>query len=344
MLQHLQELCTLCGVSGNESSVRQYIIQVLETTRHVSWKIDPLGNLLVNKHGSHRAPHALMVSAHMDEVGLIVTHVNQDGTLCIAPVGGVDASVVIGRQVLVGKDHMTGVVGTKPIHLLTDEEKHALPQFGQFVLDIGAANREQAEQVAPPGTYAYFMPDFRACGDDCIISKAIDDRVGCALLLYLLQQDMPYDFTAAFFVQEEIGLRGSKVGTYTVAPEYALVLEATTAADLPGTEEDAKVCSLGKGPVISFMDRNTIYDSEMVQLAFSVGKACHIPCQTKSRIAGGNDAGVIHTSRGGVRTLAVSLPCRYLHSPSSVASMRDIDAFTQLLPQLVEKLITLSAS
>ena len=318
MLNHFETLCNLCAVSGDEQAVRSYLISVLEKRHDVTWTIDPLGSLLVEKRGQNRAPHKLMVSAHMDEVGMIVTHVNSDGTLCIQPVGGVDASVAIGRQVLVGEKHLPGVVGAKPIHLLSPE---------------------QARAAAPEGTYAYFAPDFVRMGKDRICSKAIDDRAGCAILLHLLEQDAPYDFTAAFLVQEEVGLRGAKAAAYTVDPDFALVLEATTAADIAGAEEDAKVCCLGGGPVVSFMDRSTIYDKELYRMAFSLAEKNGISCQTKSRIAGGNDSGAIHVSRGGVRTLAISLPCRYLHSPSCLADLNDLDACTALLPLLVKSIM-----
>lgn len=341
MLKYLKELCDLCAVSGDETAVREYIIHILEHMDNVSWKIDPLGNLLVEKHGKQRAPHKLMVSAHMDEVGLIVTHINGDGTLCIAPVGGVDASAVMGRQVLVGKKYIPGVIGAKPVHLLSKEEKDTLPKFSSLTLDIGASDAEEARSVAgvTEGTHVYFVPDFREMGENCICSKAIDDRAGCTLLLHLLEQEVPYDFTAAFLVQEEVGLRGAKAAAYTIAPEFALVLEATTAADIAGAEGDARVCSLGGGPVISFMDHSTIYDREMYRLAFDICKQKDISCQTKSRIAGGNDSGAIHVSRGGVRTLAVSLPCRYLHSPSCLADLTDLNACAELIPILLEKLM-----
>ena len=339
MLNHFETLCNLCAVSGDEQAVRSYLISVLEKRHDVTWTIDPLGSLLVEKRGQNRAPHKLMVSAHMDEVGMIVTHVNSDGTLCIQPVGGVDASVAIGRQVLVGEKHLPGVVGAKPIHLLSPEERKALPKWSGLVLDIGADNAEQARAAAPEGTYAYFAPDFVRMGKDRICSKAIDDRAGCAILLHLLEQDAPYDFTAAFLVQEEVGLRGAKAAAYTVDPDFALVLEATTAADIAGAEEDAKVCCLGGGPVVSFMDRSTIYDKELYRMAFSLAEKNGISCQTKSRIAGGNDSGAIHVSRGGVRTLAISLPCRYLHSPSCLADLNDLDACMALLPLLVKSIM-----
>lgn len=339
MLKHFEALCNLCAVSGDESAVRSYIMQVLDGRTDVSWQIDPLGSLLVEKKGRSRAPHKLMISAHMDEVGLIVTYGNSDGTLCISPVGGIDASVVIGRQVLVGQSRIPGVIGAKPVHLLSKEEKNALPKFSDLVLDIGAENAEQAKKIAPPGTFAYFLPDFRSFGSDRICSKAVDDRAGCAVLLDLLEQEAAFDFTAAFLVQEEIGLRGAAAAAYTVAPDFALVLEATTAADLAGAEGDEKVCALGGGPVISFMDRSTMYDRELYQMAFDICRKHGIPCQTKSRIAGGNDSGAIHVSRGGVRTLAISLPCRYLHAPASVADRNDLEAMTRLVPLLAEQIM-----
>ena len=207
------------------------------------------------------------------------------------------------------------------------------------MLDIGASSAEEARKLAPEGTCAYFCPYFRTLGDGRVCSKAIDDRAGCALLLGLLEQELPYDITAAFLVQEEIGLRGATAAAYTVAPEFALVLEATTAADIVGASGGERVCTLGGGPVISFMDRSTMYDKGMYQAAFAQCQAQGIPCQTKTRIAGGNDSGAIHVSRGGVRTLAVSLPCRYLHSPSCVADLADLDAFAAFLPQMIQKLM-----
>lgn len=339
MLNHFEELCNLCAVSGDEGAVRDYVCRALEGNPTVSWQIDPLGNLLVEKKGAQRASHHLMVSAHMDEVGLIVTHVQDGGLLEIAAVGGVDASVVIGRQFLVGRQHIPGIVGTKPVHLLSKEQRSQLPTFDGLVLDIGASSAEEARKLAPEGTCAYFCPYFRTLGDGRVCSKAIDDRAGCALLLGLLEQELPYDITAAFLVQEEIGLRGATAAAYTVAPEFALVLEATTAADIVGASGGERVCTLGGGPVISFMDRSTMYDKGMYQAAFAQCQAQGIPCQTKTRIAGGNDSGAIHVSRGGVRTLAVSLPCRYLHSPSCVADLADLDAFAAFLPQMIQKLM-----
>lgn len=336
--EHLEKLCLLCGASGNEKAVREYIMEASKPYAH-SMTVDPLGSVIVEKKGAARSPKKLMISAHMDEVGLIVTYINDDGTLMIAPVGGIDASVVIGRPAVVGDKNISGVIGAKPVHLLTSEQRKAVPEFSQLYLDIGAKNKAEAESLVALGEYAHFLPSFTRLGGNRIRSKAIDDRAGCAVMLELLSEELPYDVTFAFLVQEEVGLRGAQAAAYTVNPDIAIVLEATTAADISGAEDDAKVCSLGAGPVVSFMDRSTIYDRELYNIAFEECGKLGIPCQTKTRIAGGNDSGAIHISRGGVRTLAVSAPCRYLHSPSCVADMTDIENCLRLTRAMTEKAV-----
>ena len=215
MLNHFETLCNLCASSGDESEVRNYILSVLRERKDVTWEIDPLGSLLVQKQGKKRAPHKLMISAHMDEVGMIVTHVNSDSTYCLEAVGGVDASVALGRQVLVGEEHLHGVIGAKPVHLLSADEKKKLPKWDELVLDMGILPEAERRTAAREGTYVYFAPNFTRMGKSRVCSKAIDDRAGCAMLLHLLEQEAPYDFTAAFLVQEEIGLRGKSGSLYS---------------------------------------------------------------------------------------------------------------------------------
>lgn len=337
LIKHLEELCLLCGASGNENAIRDYIYKKAQPYAD-SITVDPLGSLIVEKHGKNTPAKKLMISAHMDEVGMIVTYINDDGTIQIAPVGGVDADVVIGRPVIAG-DNINGVIGAKPIHLLDSEQRKKWPKFSELYLDIGAENKKDAEKLIELGTYVHFLPSFTKMGSSKIRSKAIDDRIGCAIMLELLKEELPYDVTFAFLVQEEVGLRGAKAAAYSVNPDIAIVLEATTAADISGAVGDARVCSLGNGPVVSFMDRSTIYDRELYKLAFSAADELRIPCQTKTRIAGGNDSGAIHTSRGGVRTVAISAPCRYLHSPSCVADINDIENCLKLTRAMIEKAV-----
>lgn len=335
--EHLRNLCLLNGASGNEKAVRDYIIEHAKPYAH-SLTVDPLGSVIIEKKGAKPAPKKLMISAHMDEVGLIVTYVNDDGTMNVQPVGGVDASVVIGRPV-VASEGVKGVIGAKPIHLLNNEQRKALPKFSELYLDIGAENKTQAIKHLQPGSYVHFIPFYTEMGGGKVRSKALDDRIGCAIMLTLLAEELSNDVTFAFLVQEEIGLRGAKAAAYTINPDVAIVLEATTAADVAGAEGDAKVCELGKGPVVSFMDRSTIYDRELYSIAFSECERMDMPCQTKTRIAGGNDSGAIHVSRGGVRTLAISAPCRYLHSPSCVAEITDIENCLRLTRAMIEKAV-----
>ena len=151
-----------------------------------------------------------------------------------------------------------------------------------------------------------------------------------AIMIDMLNKDLPYDVTCVFTVQEEIGTRGAKVAAYTVKPDYAIVLETTTACDFSGNDGEKRVCELGKGCVVSYMDRGTIYDRELYHLGFEKAKEIVVPCHTKTLVAGGNDSGAIHTSVGGIRTVALSVPCRYLHSPSCMIKKSDVQSTATL--------------
>jgi len=334
MFDTFEELCSLPGVSGNEAPVSDYITEKLSGIDGVKYKIDRLGNVLVNKKGEKRPKIRLMLSAHMDEVGFIINTVNDTGMLGFTPVGGIDPRVVLGRRVKIGKDGIPGVIGTKAVHLQKEEERKAAPGFDKLLIDIGAASREDALKYVSPGDTAVFDSEFIRFGDGLVKCKAIDDRIGCAVLLEILSKPMLYDFDAAFTVQEEVGTRGARAAAFSLAPQAAIVVEATTAADVAFVPEEKKVCFLGRGPAVSFMDGRTVYDRGLYNLAFDTAKDKGIPCQTKLAVAGGNDAGAIHLSRDGVRPLAVSLPCRYLHSPSCVIKYGDAENTLALVTEL----------
>ena len=335
MRELLKELCLINGVSGDEDRVREYISgKVGEFCDEMT--TDNLGNLICFKKGRNSAKK-LMVCAHMDEVGFIITSINGDGTLAFDMVGGIDPSVVIGRQVTVGGG-INGVVGATAVHNLSKEQRESAPTTSSLYIDIGAADKEEAEKHVRPGDCAYFDSEFTELGGGRIKSKAIDDRAGCAMMIKLMQEELDYDTWFVFNVQEEIGLRGSRVSAFTVAPDFALVLESTTAGDIDGVSGAKQVCSVGKGAVVGFMDRSTIYDKELYRLAFDLAERNGIPCQTKTMIAGGNDSGAIHISGKGVRTIALSLPCRYLHSPSSVIQWSDLENSYKLVKLLVKEI------
>lgn len=278
----------------------------------------------------------MLVAAHTDEVGFIITDITDDGYLRFAPVGGIDAAVVLGRRVDI--NGIKGVVGAKAVHLLSDDEKKNEPAFDKLAIDIGAADKAEAEKAVSLGDCAYFASDYCEFGDGFIKSKALDDRIGCMLMIELINSDLEYDTYFCFNVQEEVGLRGSGCSAYAVKPDVAVILESTTAADIDGVTGGDKCCVLGKGPVVSFMDGRTIYDKQIFDLAFEVAKENNIKIQTKTKIAGGNDAGAIQKSGAGCRVAAVSLPCRYIHSGSSVVKIGDIEETRRFLPLFLSKL------
>ena len=337
MIKTLRELCLLNGISGDESCVREYIIEKIRDK--CDYSVDNLGNITAFRKGKKTPEKKLMIAAHMDEVGLIVTSVRSDGTLTFETVGGIDSAVIIGKRVKIGKNGLSGVVGSKAIHKLSAEEREKAPKISDLYIDFGAADKAEAEKYVSAGECVYFDSEFMEFGNKRIKSKAIDDRAGCALMLRLIEEEPEYDTFFVFNVQEEIGLRGSTVSAFSLQPDIAIVLEATTAADIDGADGAAKVCTINDGPVVSFMDRSTMYDKELYKTAFETAKENGIKCQTKSMIAGGNDSGAIHISGKGVRTIAVSLPCRYLHSPSCVISKQDFDDAYRLVKLMMKRVL-----
>ncbi|MBQ3548203.1 MAG: M42 family peptidase [Clostridia bacterium] len=315
MLNLLEKLCLLDGTSGNEDSVREFIIG--EIKGHCDYRVDNLGNIICFKNGKKRSDKRLMLDAHMDEVGLIITAVTSDGFLKFDTVGGMDASVLAFKTVKIGD--ILGVISSKPIHLLSKEEQKKPQKASALYIDIGASSKEEALSLVSLGDTAIIQSDFTLMGEN-VKAKAIDDRIGCAVLITLLKEKSEYDYTAVFSTQEEIGTRGAKVATFALNPDFALILEATTAADIAGVSDDKSVCNLGKGPAVSFMDRATAYDRSLYNASLNSG----LKVQSKRAVAGGNNAGAVHLSREGVRTLAISLPCRYIHSPSCVANVNDM--------------------
>lgn len=333
MIDLLKTLCQLNGTSGREDRVRAFLLSRLAGKAEIT--VDPMGNILAFVRGTERAKKTVMLTAHMDEVGFIVTYITDDGYLKFSPVGGVDNKVIVGRCVTVGEESIPGVIGIKAIHLTDKSDSGKVPDVHDLYIDIGAADKAEAETRVSVGDAAYFASDFKQLGPTKVKAKALDDRFGCALLLDMIEKGVSHDAWFCFLTQEEIGLRGAGVAAFRVKPDYAIVLEATTAADVAGVADADCVCKQGDGAVVSFMDRRTMYDRVLFRHAFSVAEQLSIPCQTKTAVAGGNDAGAIHQANGGVRTLAVSLPCRYIHSATSVGDTRDMEACRALVPALL---------
>ncbi len=336
MIPYLQELSGLYGTSGREDAVRDYILAHLPDD--VETTVDAIGNVIVRRPGREKAAHTVMLCAHMDEVGLMITHITNEGFLRFDTVGGISASALCGKPVRVGRALLPGVIGVRPVHLCKGDEEKKVPKKDKMVIDIGAKSREEAVQNVRIGDCAYFDSDYVTFGNGCVKGRALDDRAGCAAMLEMIHSVPKYDLWFAFTVQEETGHGGAATAAYRIDPEYAVVLETTTASDVEGVSDERKVCELGKGAVVSQMDRRTVYLPRMYEKAFAVAEQYGIPAQPKTVVAGGNDAGVIFKTRGGVAVQALSLPCRYLHSPGCVIRESDYCATRDLAARLAQAL------
>jgi tetrahedral aminopeptidase len=334
----LKELSEARGLSGNEEAVRSIILSAVQ--EHVDeCHVDALGNLICFKKARRVAadapwPRRVMVAAHMDEVGLLVTGFNGDGSLRFDRVGGIDGRVLLSKQVLVGKDAVPGVIGYRPIHLISREERERVADVDRIAIDIGATDKGSAQKMVKLGDYVSFRTSFEILDDEgfrTVKGKAFDDRAGCAVLAELVKEEFSYDLYAVFTTEEEVGLRGAKVASYAVAPDVAFTLEGTICDDMPKKKDLSPVTELGKGPVITFMDRSFIADQRLVKLLVGTAQRLGIPYQFKRAVAGGTDSGVIHMSGEGVPTVTVAIPARYIHSPVSIMSLADFDFTVQLM-------------
>ena len=340
----LKTLCEMQGVSGREENVRREVHRLcVEAFGAQAVAFDGLGSVIATRKGSEPGLPRVMLAAHMDEVGLMTVSATEEGLLRFRALGGVDSRVLVSKRVRVGYDtpekaSLPGVIGAMAIHQQSAEDRKAVLPIEQLYIDIGARDKAEAERIAPTGTLVTFDTPYTPFGDGRVIAKALDDRVGVYNLLRLM--DAPYagELVFAFTSQEESGCRGATGAGYRVQPDVALVLEGTTANDLGETPDAFQVCRVGQGVCISFMDNTSIADGALYQKALAVGKAQGIACQVKQYVAGGNDAGSIQRSGAGARTLALSVPCRNIHSPASVCALSDVQAQEALTRALLAAL------
>ncbi len=317
----LKRLTEARGVSGNEDQVRQLIIE--EITPFVDKvHVDRMGNVIGFKKGESSI-RKIMICAHMDEVGFIITRIEENGMLKFATVGSVDSRILPSKKVKIGDKEVPGVMGIKAIHLQEPSERKNAVKSNQMYIDIGAKSKEEAEKLVKLGDYVVFDSEFVYFGENRIKGKALDDRVGCATLIEVLKGSYPYDLYACFTVQEEVGLRGAKVASYNIEPDIGLVIEGTTCSDVPGVDVHRYTTRLAEGPAISIADLASYSNKKMVSFLIDCAKKANIPFQIKEGISGGNDAGEIQRAHRGAMTAVVSVPCRYIHSPSSVMDLGD---------------------
>lgn len=334
MIELLKELCAISGPSGREERVRDYI-EAYAKPYADEMLTDPMGNLHVFRKGVNSS-RTLMVCAHMDEVGLIVTGITDDGYLKFDFVGGVDRRVVIGKRVWMGEHNIPGIIGVKAYHLCKGEADKVVPPVNALYVDIGAESRAEAEKFISLGDVGCFDPDVFEFGG-MLKAKALDDRLGCAVCMKLLEQQPPCDTWFVFTCQEEVGARGAGTAAFRIKPDAALILEATTAADLPGIPAHKTICKPGNGVVIPFMDRNTIYNRKFYDGMTRLADANGIQWQTKQMIAGGTDACNIQRSRAGVPVVGLAAALRNIHSPACVGSIADFEGVYKLAGLFMEE-------
>ena len=333
MIETIKELCLLNGVPGKEDDVRNAIIKKIEGK--CEYHVDNLGNLIVFKKGKKTPKNKVLLTAHMDEVGFIVTHIEDNGYIRFSTCGGVDPRVVVSRTVTVGKDNKVGVIGTKALHMKSAAERDKTYEIKDLYIDIGAKDKEEAEKYVRLGDRAAFRTDFTEFGDGLVKCKALDDRAGCAILIDLIESFDEYDMNYAFTVQEEVGCMGAVCVANSVAPDIAMAVETTTAGDIPGTSDDKISSRLKHGPVVYFKDRNTIYNNELYNLIMDRAEKWKIPHQSKNTITGSNETRVMQTAGAGAKVAAISTPCRYLHSASCTIAKEDLENTNKLIKKML---------
>lgn len=333
----LKSLSEAIGVSGDEGEVRAVVLDAIRAQVDEA-RVDTMGNVLALKRGTGEDRLRVMVSAHMDEIGLMVVGHDGDGFLQVRAVGGIDPRLLPGTLFHVGPERIPGVVGVKPIHLVKQDEMDKVAQIEDLVIDVGAKGKDEAKKLVPVGAYAAFATRFRELGPT-VSGKAFDDRAGCAVLVALLRGErFHFDLHAAFTVQEEVGLRGAEVAAYTIEPDCAFALEGTIADDIPKEKDVSPTTELGRGPAITVMDHSFIADRRLLRLLTGTGDDLSIPYQFKQPGIGGTDSGAIHRSRGGVPSVTVAVPARYIHSPVALLSLADFDNTVRLVRRSLGRL------
>lgn len=316
----LERLSNACAVSGDEGEVRKIILNEIRPNAD-EVKVDALGNVLVTKAGSGEHRLKVMLAAHMDEVGLMLTHDSGEGIYRFEVVGGVSTSDLAGKAVWIGKEHIPGVIGLQPIHLAHGDGYNKPIDLEDLHIDVGTVkgNEKVGDRAAFATSFVQLGPSLRG--------KALDNRLGVVTLIELFKQALPnIDLQAAFTVQEEIGLRGARVAAFAFNPDLAIILDSTPAYDMPAWDVDENVrynTHLDAGPAIYIADSSTLSDPRLIRYFMEIAETNKIPYQIRQPGGGGTDAGMIHKQREGIPSISISVPGRYHHSPAAIVRLLD---------------------
>ncbi len=333
LVDALEQLSNACGVTGREDEVRKLLKTMLKPYVD-EIKEDKMGNVIGIKKAKKKAPK-VMLAAHMDEIGLIVKNITKDGFLQFAKLGGIADRILIAQRVLVHtrKGKKPGIIGSKPPHIMKDEERKKVITTDNLFIDVGATNKKDAQKMGiKVGDVVSFDTKFVKINKDVVLGKAFDDRVGCCLLVEVMKQLKNVDCTvyAVGTVQEEVGLRGATVSAFQIYPDLALAVDVTVAGGVPGVREVEAPVKMKEGPVIGVMDAGLITHPRVLSLLVDAAEKAKIKYQLETGLAGSTDAARIALTREGVPSGVLSIPTRYIHSPSSMLSLSDVQKATKL--------------
>ena len=324
-MELLKTLTQAFGASGNENNICE-ILKANAKNYCDEISVDALGNLIAHKKGSGKK---VMISAHMDEIGIIATFIDKNGFIRFSNVGGLYTKQLVGRRVKF-ENGTIGVIGSE------EEDFDKKAELSKLFIDIGEKSEDGTKKYVNIGDMASFEGDYYQ-NSNVVISKALDNRVGCYILLEAMKDaKTDNDLYFVFSSQEEVGLRGAKAAAYSINPDYAIAVDVTDTGDCPSAPSNC--VKLGGGAAIKIMDRSVLCDSYVRGFMIDIARENNIPYQLEIMTDGGTDAGAMHLSRGGVKTGGISVPTRYIHSPSEMASMGDIKDCIRLLKTVIEKI------
>lgn len=341
LAETLEKLSNACGVAGREEEVRSLMKNFLKPYVD-EVKEDKLGNIIGIKKGKKNAPK-VMLAAHMDEIGLLVKIISKKGFIQFAKIGGIDDRILLAQKVIVytEKGPLHGIIGSKPPHIQKEEERKRVLTYDELFIDIGAENQEQAKKMGVKiGDPVGFDIKFAKVGKNIVIGRAFDDRVGCAVMVEAMKRLEKTECTvyAVGTVQEEVGLRGATTAAFGIYPDVGIALDVTIAGDVPGVREVEAPIKLGKGPSIEIADMGLIAHPKVVRLLVDAAEENKIPYQLETGLPGSTDAARISLTREGVPSGVISIPTRYIHSPSSLLSLEDAEKTVKLTVAAVQKI------
>lgn len=318
-MELLDKLTNCFGVSGFEKNVRTAIENEMKND-NVTFKKDNIGNLFAFKNKSDEFKNVLLC-AHMDEVGFVVTRIIDNGLLCFDIIGGVNVDLLVGKKVCFERNNIEGIIVMVPENFKDDKRASIM---NHLFIDIGTDNKKDSEEKIKKGDYAVFSNQFRTMGENYIISKALDDRVGCFLSMKLLKQNFDLNLIGTFTVQEEVGLRGAKNIDKSMEADVCIIIDCTPSFDFLNKNSNDVGCILGKGPVLNIFDSKAIYDKKIINDFIDIAKRESIPYQIKMKVSGSTDAAEIKFKGKCLNTVVISIPCKFIHTCSTIINVDDL--------------------